>query len=112
MNQIFRLFFTIVFNLIFGYLFHYLFILFVLLYLYIAEALGWSLDPTLEEGLLIPVLFLTIVISIIYFSIIVLTNVCVWKKTKIKKIHFLFIIILTFSAGFILNGERMDLLIS
>jgi hypothetical protein len=82
----------------------------VLLYLYVAEALGRTLDPTLDEGLLIPVLFITISASVVYFSIIVLTNLYIWKKTQMKKIFFILIIFLSFSLGFISNQKRIDIL--
>jgi len=82
----------------------------VLLYLYVAEALGRTLDPTLDEGLLIPVLFITIAASVVYCSIIVLTNKYIWKKTKIKKFYFILIIFLSFSFGIISNQKRIDIL--
>jgi hypothetical protein len=111
-NRILRISLTAVFNFLFGYIFQYMFVLFVLLYLYISEALGWTLDPTLEKGLLIPVLIATIVASLIYFSIIVFTNIFLWKKTQLKKSYFLLIILVTFSLGVLSNGERINILFS
>jgi hypothetical protein len=87
-----------------------LLVLFVLLYLYIAEALGRTLDPTLDEGLLIPVLIITIAASVVYFSIMILTNIYIWKKTPIKKFYFILIIFLSFLLGFISNQKRIDIL--
>lgn len=81
--------------------------MFVLLYLYIAEALGWPLDPTLEDGLLIPVLIATTIASLLYFSVTVFTNIYLWKKTRLKKSYFLIIILVAFSLGVLLNGERI-----
>jgi hypothetical protein len=103
---------TAVFNFLFGYLFQYIFVLYVILYLYIAEALGWNLDPTLEKGLLIPFLIATIVSSLIYVSTIMFTNKYLWKKSHLKKSYFLVIIIVIFSLGVLSNGDRIGLLFS
>lgn len=84
----------------------------MLLYLYIAEALGWTLDPTLEKGLLIPILIATIFASLIYFSILVITNKYLWKKTQLNKLYFLILILVTFSLGFLSNEERINILFS
>lgn len=84
----------------------------MLLYLYIAEALGWTLDPTLEKGLLIPILIATIFLSLIYFSILVITNKYLWKKTQLNKLYFLILILVTFSLGFLSNEERINILFS
>jgi hypothetical protein len=80
--------------------------------LYIAEALGWTLDPTLEKGLLIPILIATIFLSLIYFSILVITNKYLWKKTQLNKLYFLILILVTFSLGFLSNEERINILFS
>lgn len=103
---------TAVFNFLFGYLFQYIFVLFVVLYLYIVEALGWKVDPTLEKGLLIPFFIATMVASLIYFSTIIFTNIFLWKKTQLKKSYFLVIIIVIFSLGVLSNGERIGILFS
>lgn len=94
-------------NFFYGYLLQYILILYVLLYLYIAEAFGKTLDPSLDDGLLLPVLIGTIILSLSYFSVIIFTNRFVWKRTKIKKSYFVVSVLLIFSLGILSNGERL-----
>lgn len=95
------------FNFIYGYLLQYILILYVLLYLYIAEAFSKTLDPSLDEGLLLPVLIGTIVVSLVYFSAIIYSNRFIWKRTQIKKIYFMVIVLVMFTTGILSNGEKL-----
>ncbi|WP_369734618.1 hypothetical protein [Metabacillus sp. JX24] len=107
MNGISKFVLHAVSNFLFGSVFQYMFVLFVILFLYVSEALGYTLDPTLEKGLLIPFLFITAAAGFVYFSAVILTNMYYRKKIKLKKTHFLLLTFLFFSSGVFANGERI-----
>lgn len=76
------------FNFVFGFLLYFVFILWFMSFLYIADAFGWVIDPTLDEGLLLFFLLLAITASGIYFPILILVNSFFRKKIDIKKLHY------------------------
>ena len=107
MNGISKFILHAVSNFLFGYVFQYMFVLFVILFLYISEALGYPLDPTLEKGLLVPFLFITAAAGLVYFPTVILTNMYCRKKIEWKWTPFLLLTFLFFSSGVFSNGERI-----
>jgi len=76
-------------NFLLGALSFFVLALWIMSFIYIAEAFGWIIDPTLDDGLLLLFLFLAIIISGIYFPILIFTNINLWKRVNMKKLHYL-----------------------
>lgn len=87
------------FNFIFGCLFFYIFLLWMMGFLYIANGLNWIMDPTLDEGLLLPLLFITFVASVLYFPILIYANSQFSKKVGLNKARYIIFTMIIFSLG-------------
>lgn len=94
-----NLWFAGIFNFVSGILSFFLVFLWIMSYIYIAEAFGWIIDPTLDEGLLFVFLVPAIISSGIFFPILISNNIKFWKKINIKKLHYIL-----FSTGILILG--------
>ncbi|MPW27222.1 hypothetical protein GC105_15745 [Alkalibaculum sp. M08DMB] len=87
MNKYFWL--ACILNLVLGALSFFVLALLIMSFIYIADALSWIIDPTLDEGILLLLLILSITISGIYFLILIFTNINLLKKIDMKKSHYI-----------------------
>lgn len=88
------------FNFIFGFLFFFVGASWLMTYIYIGESLGWIIDPTLDEGLLVVFMILSIVSSAIYFPTLIFVNKNFWTKLQMKKLNFITFMSIIFILGF------------
>lgn len=59
--------------------------------MYVGDAFGWIVDPTLDEGLLLPFLLLALAASGIYLPALVLANTSLRRKLDASRVrYFLF----------------------
>ncbi len=89
------------FNFILGYILFYVLIPWVINFIYIAKSFGWIIDPTLDDGLLLPFLILGTFTSGLYFFILISINIILWKKVSMKKSQYVFFILVLFILGFL-----------
>ena len=69
-------------------------------FMYIAEPLGWIIDPTLDEGLLGAFMILSIAASVVYFPTLIFVNKLFWTKLQMEKLNFFTLISIFFILGF------------
>jgi len=93
------LWFAGLFNFVLGCLSFFVLALWFMSFMYIAEAFGWIIDPTLDEGLLLVFLFLSIVASGIYFPVLISINIKLWKKVNIRNLNYIL-----FNSGILIIG--------
>ncbi|SDZ11254.1 hypothetical protein SAMN05421736_106122 [Evansella caseinilytica] len=65
------------------------------------EVFGWVIDPTLEPNFLVGALVFTFMTSLIYFPILILTNVFLYKRLLTKKYKYYLFIIFFLGFGFV-----------
>ncbi|TWT13189.1 hypothetical protein [Planomicrobium sp. CPCC 101079] len=78
----------ILFNLLLGWLAIFLLGLWVICFLYIAEELGYTLDPTLDEGLLPVFLTLALFASALYGLLAAIGNRFFLKRSELLKSNY------------------------
>lgn len=76
---------AILFNLLLGWLMIFLLVLWMMCFLYIAEEFGYTLDPTLDEGLLPVFLVIALFASVLYGLLAVIGNRFLLKRTGLSK---------------------------
>ncbi|MGD6818767.1 hypothetical protein [Metabacillus sp. 84] len=86
-------------NILAGFLFLYLSILWMITFMYAAEAFGWTLDPTLDEGLLLPCLMLSGTAIIFYFPALIMGNRHLRSKGKLGKPYDVLYFVMMFAIG-------------
>lgn len=99
-----RYFSIVLFNIICGCLFVFVIAPWIMTYIYMAEAFGIILDPTLYEGLFLVFLFIAIAVSITYFPILIFGNIYLNKKLQMGRKYFIILISIVFIVSFFLTG--------
>lgn len=88
------------FNYISGCLLFFVLSLWLMSFIYIAEALGWIMDPTLDEGLLSIFLILALTVSLIYFPALIVTNMKLSRKISLGDIQYALAAVTVLIIGF------------
>ncbi|AOT70605.1 hypothetical protein Gferi_14110 [Geosporobacter ferrireducens] len=94
--------FSGLFNFIFGGLFFFVALSWMMTFMYVAESFGWIIDPTLDEGLFVVFLILSIFLSAIYLPALIFVNKNLWTKLQMKKLNFITFIFIFFILGVLL----------
>ena len=87
-------------NFISGCLLFFVLSLWLMSFIYIADALGWILDPTLDEGLLSIFLMLALSASLLYFPVLILTNMKLSRKVNLSDIYYALLAVTLLILGF------------
>lgn len=87
-------------NFISGCLLFFVLSLWLMSFIYIADALGWIMDPTLDEGLLSIFLILALSVSFLYFPVLILTNMKLSRKVNLNDIHYALLAVAILVLGF------------
>ena len=88
-------------NFISGCLLFFVLFLWLMSFIYIADAVGWIMGPTSDEGLRSTFIFLALTVSLIYFPFLILTNIRLSKKININEIIYALLAVGILILGFI-----------